>query len=523
MGEKDCYAYITVDLKSQELYKILDLLSKPGSKNTTNQSIILVNQNRILHCPSPLSPNFSRNIFESNPQLSAFNGDIQENFNAQRKIVLIKQGRKTVFLNKPEEIVMVESKVKRKLFSKEIELRRIDSASLIKLLRNVEPGSTNISRSKQHNYGELDTSHVTNVEGRAVKAEKSIQEPLTVWSAPGGNESYENPSHPSTDKYPTQVTDTDVDCLSMEVTPSARYRFTAQESSVPSVSYSFSPTSASSRSNTFTTSYSSSEAIAASSPSPHSSHQSESGLPLNCSPKYVQYMTLASRLNTFRSSNWLVNEKPDINTFANQGMFFTGREDLVRCFVCGIGLKDWIKTDDVMEEHRKYSSACPYLLQKLTSTEVDSSRQAGNQMSYRVRSPQYQTMNARLETFERFPSNVDIPHQQLAVAGLFYTGEGDLCRCFTCDGGLKDWSTGDDPCKEHATYFPKCNYIIQLKGAAFVRDMQHRRGSNVPSTGTGGGSAMQTSTATTATTAATTTTTGATNLSMPSMDRLNIS
>ncbi|XP_060567274.1 baculoviral IAP repeat-containing protein 2-like [Ruditapes philippinarum] len=176
-----------------------------------------------------------------------------------------------------------------------------------------------------------------------------------------------------------------------------------------------------------------------------------------------------------------------------------------------------------MEEHRKYSSACPYLLQNLTSTEVDSSRQAGNQTSYRVRSPQYQTMNARLETFERFPSNVDIPHQQLAVAGLFYTGEGDLCRCFTCDGGLKDWSTGDDPCKEHATYFPKCNYIIQLKGASYVRDMQHRRGSNVPSTGTGGGSAMQTSTATTATTAATTTTTGATTLSMPSMDRLNIS
>jgi hypothetical protein len=165
---------------------------------------------------------------------------------------------------------------------------------------------------------------VTNVEGRAVKAVKSIQETFTVWSAPGGNESYKNPSHPSTDKYPTQVTDTDVDCLSMEVTPSARYRFTAQGSSVLSASYSFSPTSASSRSNALSTTHSSSEASAALSPSLHSSHQSDLGLPLNCSPKYVQYTTLASRLDTFHSSKWLVNEKPDINTFTNQGMFYTG-------------------------------------------------------------------------------------------------------------------------------------------------------------------------------------------------------
>lgn len=47
-----------------------------------------------------------------------------------------------------------------------------------------------------------------------------------------------------------------------------------------------------------------------------------------------------------------------------------------------------------------------------------------------------------------------------------------MCRCFTCDGGLKDWSTGDSPVKEHARYFPHCSYINQLKGQEYVRQQQ---------------------------------------------------
>lgn len=48
-----------------------------------------------------------------------------------------------------------------------------------------------------------------------------------------------------------------------------------------------------------------------------------------------------------------------------------GNGDLVRCFQCGIGLKDWIKDDDVMAEHIKYSSECDYLRQKIGKVEVD--------------------------------------------------------------------------------------------------------------------------------------------------------
>ncbi|XP_053391437.1 death-associated inhibitor of apoptosis 1-like isoform X2 [Mercenaria mercenaria] len=87
-----------------------------------------------------------------------------------------------------------------------------------------------------------------------------------------------------------------------------------------------------------------------------------------------------------------------------------------------------------------------------------------------------------------FPGYIEIPHQQLAVAGLYFTGQGDLCRCFTCDGGLKDWSTGDDPCREHATYFRNCDYINQLKGQDYVKALQQTRQNNQPAGAAGGAS-----------------------------------
>jgi hypothetical protein len=61
---------------------------------------------------------------------------------------------------------------------------------------------------------------------------------------------------------------------------------------------------------------------------------------------------------------------------------------------------------------------------------------------------------------------------------IYLQGQGDLCRCFACDGGLYDWSSGDDPIKEHATYFPKCLYMIKLKGAAYVEMQQRNRERN---------------------------------------------
>lgn len=34
------------------------------------------------------------------------------------------------------------------------------------------------------------------------------------------------------------------------------------------------------------------------------------------------------------------------------------------------------------------------------------------------------------------------------------SGQGDVVRCFHCDGGVRNWSFGDDPWREHAKWYP---------------------------------------------------------------------
>uniref|UniRef100_A0A8C5TCN8 RING-type E3 ubiquitin transferase n=1 Tax=Malurus cyaneus samueli TaxID=2593467 RepID=A0A8C5TCN8_9PASS len=34
------------------------------------------------------------------------------------------------------------------------------------------------------------------------------------------------------------------------------------------------------------------------------------------------------------------------------------------------------------------------------------------------------------------------------------SGQGDVVRCFYCDGGVRSWSVGDDPWREHAKWYP---------------------------------------------------------------------
>ena len=47
-------------------------------------------------------------------------------------------------------------------------------------------------------------------------------------------------------------------------------------------------------------------------------------------------------------------------------------------------------------------------------------------------------------------------------------------RCFFCDGGLRNWEREDNPFTEHARWFPKCRYIREVKGNAFVDALSTR-------------------------------------------------
>ncbi|XP_053390367.1 E3 ubiquitin-protein ligase XIAP-like [Mercenaria mercenaria] len=459
------------DICTDDVEDLFSLIVKPGYKNVS--TLFNISQNRIMMCASPFSSTFEKNVLRNCAKLCTDSLSLEQKFKEQRRITVIKIGRKTMLLNKAEEIAVAESKVKRNIISKQWKLRRIDSKSMVKLLHSISP-SCSSRKINQSNFADRSSRSIKVVKPRTVQAKKCHQHGLIFVTAPNGKQNYKNPSYPQTaeDKYPIQATDVDTDCPSMQMAVSAQSMFSRRgETSLPSgVSYQSGHISSSAVNAPFTQ---------------RSSQSRDSVAFIPAVPRYADYMAYGKRLSTYQTTKWLVNEKPDRGILADLGFFFTGRDDLVRCYMCGIGLKDWVKNDDVLQEHVKHSPKCHFLLQHVGKNKVDRIQRdsltvssSGSQLPYKIRSPQYQTMEARLATFKSFSSNIGIPHQELAVAGLYFTGQGDLCRCFTCDGGLKDWSTGDDPCREHATYFPNCDYINQLKGRDYVRTLQQRRHNN---------------------------------------------
>ncbi|XP_052238852.1 uncharacterized protein LOC127850112 isoform X1 [Dreissena polymorpha] len=204
--------------------------------------------------------------------------------------------------------------------------------------------------------------------------------------------------------------------------------------------------------------------------------------------KYLRYAAVEDRTSSFR--NW-PRTRPTIPALCQSGFFYTGNDDLVRCFCCGIGLKDFSDTDDPLQEHVRHSRNCAYLLVLLggqdgieryhrslpTHDPEEIRRQQrlryNSQRSvpatgYRARHERLRSLQSRLDTFTNWPSHVTQRPQELAEAGLYYTGNDDHCRCFACDGGLRKWEHGDDPWIEHCRWFPACPYAREVKGRDFI-------------------------------------------------------
>ncbi|KAH3736359.1 hypothetical protein DPMN_042922 [Dreissena polymorpha] len=204
--------------------------------------------------------------------------------------------------------------------------------------------------------------------------------------------------------------------------------------------------------------------------------------------KYPRYAAVEDRTASFR--NW-PRTRPTIPALCQSGFFCTGNDDLVRCFCCGIGLKDFSDTDDPLQEHVRHSRNCAYLIvllggqdgmeryhRSLPTHDPEeirrqqrlryNSQQSVPATGYRARHERLRSLQSRLDTFTNWPSHVTQRPQELAEAGLYYTGIDDHCRCFACDGGLRKWEHGDDPWIEHCRWFPACPYAREVKGRDFI-------------------------------------------------------
>ncbi|XP_042538921.1 baculoviral IAP repeat-containing protein 2 [Dipodomys spectabilis] len=147
---------------------------------------------------------------------------------------------------------------------------------------------------------------------------------------------------------------------------------------------------------------------------------------------------------------------------ARAGFYYIGPGDRVACFACGGKLSNWEPKDDAMSEHRRHFPHCPFLENSLET------------LRFSISNLSMQTHAARMRTFMYWPPTVAVQPERLASAGFYYVDRNDDVKCFCCDGGLRCWESGDDPWVEHAKWFPRCEFLICMKGQEFVDEIQAR-------------------------------------------------
>ena len=205
-----------------------------------------------------------------------------------------------------------------------------------------------------------------------------------------------------------------------------------------------------------------------------------------------------ARLVTF--IHWPRDNPIQPQYLAAAGFYFVGPYDRVKCAFCQNVLRNWVAGDDPMTEHGQYYPECPFVAgvgdngQKVgnvpaeNDTELtDAATKALAQVSTAVqqasilgittdrpRHPEYAIELNRLKTFTGYPQQSPVTPSVLAKAGFFYTGTGDCVRCFFCDMGLRHWEAGDEPWEEHARWYPRCDYVISVKGEAFIQQVQKK-------------------------------------------------
>ncbi|XP_040113793.1 baculoviral IAP repeat-containing protein 2 isoform X2 [Oryx dammah] len=195
------------------------------------------------------------------------------------------------------------------------------------------------------------------------------------------------------------------------------------------------------------------------SPNPINSRAVEDFSPLRTNPYSYAMSTEEARFLTYQM--WPLTFLSPLE-LARAGFYYIGPGDRVACFACGGTLNNWEPKDNAMLEHQRNFPNCPFLENSLET------------LRFSISNLSMQTHAARLRTFMYWPSTVPVQPEQLASAGFYYVGRNDDVKCFCCDGGLRCWESGDDPWVEHAKWFPRCEFLIRMKGQEFVSEIQAR-------------------------------------------------
>jgi baculoviral IAP repeat-containing protein 7/8 len=91
--------------------------------------------------------------------------------------------------------------------------------------------------------------------------------------------------------------------------------------------------------------------------------------------------------------------------------------------------------------------------------------------------PDLSLLLLRLNTYENWPKEITQHPLKLSEAGFYYTGKEDRVRCFSCGGGLMDWTPTTDPWLQHAMWYSQCAYVRQKKDKNYIKNVRECRAS----------------------------------------------
>lgn len=180
------------------------------------------------------------------------------------------------------------------------------------------------------------------------------------------------------------------------------------------------------------------------------------------------------------------------SALAKAGFFYFHVSDKVQCVFCLGILGGWGSKDDPLTEHRRHFPRCPLILGDSGNIPITEPGVPEPQTQFsihlgvdeletygmgicKMRKPRvtiFKTFQSRLETYDVWPKGLSQTPNQLADAGFYYTGVGDRVICYHCNGGLSQWTPGDDAWEEHAHWYPTCDFMKMTKGIDYIKRIQ---------------------------------------------------
>ncbi|CAF1642756.1 unnamed protein product [Adineta ricciae] len=97
------------------------------------------------------------------------------------------------------------------------------------------------------------------------------------------------------------------------------------------------------------------------------------------SPRHPEYMSLVDRKASFQT--WIAESMPSVDDLVKSGFFYTGQQNIVRCFHCDGSLEKWGANDNPLIEHVRWFPCCSYAKQLAGDQLYNRIRQAQNDLT----------------------------------------------------------------------------------------------------------------------------------------------